>query len=76
MRVFAIINHKGGSTKTTTTEHIADILTESGASVCLIDLDTSYNLTNFYNIAAKKNIIHFLNVDKIDLAPKMTVQCR
>lgn len=64
MRVFAIINHKGGSTKTTTTEHLADILTESGSSVCLIDLDTSYNLSNFYNVNAKKNIINFLNGDK------------
>lgn len=64
-RVIAIINHKGGTTKTTATEDIADIAVQAGNSVCIIDLDTSYNATNFFlDETPKKDIIDFLNGDK------------
>lgn len=65
MAVWAIINHKGGTTKTTATEHKADILLSLGYSVVLIDLDTSHNATNFYmEKLPKLNIIDFLNGNK------------
>lgn len=63
--VWAIINHKGGTTKTTATEHISSVLIDAGCSVCLLDLDTSHNLTNFHlETLPKKNVLDFLNGDK------------
>lgn len=62
--IIAVNSHKGGTGKTTTAIHLADILSETG-SVLLIDLDDSCNLTNFYiDTAQKKTIIEFLKGDK------------
>ena len=55
--VWAIVNHKGGTTKTVTTEHVASILNDAGYSVCIVDLDTSHNVTNFYIEALPKKTV-------------------
>ena len=75
--VWAIVNHKGGTTKSTATEHFADILIEAGSSVCIVDLDTSHNATNFYlDTLPKKSVVDFLNGDKKAIAkisPRLSI---
>ena len=62
--IIAVNSHKGGTGKTTTVIHLAEILSETG-SVLLIDLDDSCNLTNFYiDSPQKKTIIEFFKGDK------------
>jgi chromosome partitioning protein len=50
MRIIALMNQKGGVGKTTTTVNLGAALAESGARVCLIDLDPQAHLTINYGI--------------------------
>jgi len=68
MKTIAINSHKGGTGKTTTAIHIADILSRHG-SVLAIDLDDSCNMTNFFDVKNKKTIIDFLKGDKKAVKP-------
>jgi hypothetical protein len=43
--VLAIVNRKGGAGKTTATQNLAGVWGTWGLRVCLIDLDTAFNLT-------------------------------
>lgn len=58
--VISLISHKGGTGKSTSVIHIAEIISARGSSVLLIDLDASCNLTNFYRASSKKTIVDFL----------------
>ena len=68
-RVISVISHKGGTGKTTTAIHIAEILTARGSTVLVIDLDASCNLSSFYQAAGKKTIIDFLEGNKKAVVP-------
>ena len=67
--VISVISHKGGTGKTTSAIHFADILTARGFSVLLIDLDASCNLSNFYGASGKKTIVDFLDGNKKAVVP-------
>ena len=45
-RTIAVVNHKGGSTKTTSTVNLAQALVEAGYTVRVIDLDPQCNATS------------------------------
>ena len=50
MKVYAVINQKGGVGKTTTVANLGAALAERGHSTCLIDLDPQGHLTLHYGI--------------------------
>src|SRR4051812_28808536 len=43
--VLAVVNRKGGAGKTSATHNIAGVWGTWGLRVCLVDLDTAFNLT-------------------------------
>lgn len=47
-RIATVANIKGGSTKSTTTIHLADALTQAGRKVLLVDMDPQASLTEFF----------------------------
>lgn len=51
MRRIAVVNHKGGTGKTTTAVHLAAGLAERGRRVLLIDLDPQGNVGQWFGIA-------------------------
>ncbi len=46
-RTIAVVNHKGGSTKTTSTVNLAQALVEAGYTVRVVDLDPQCNATTW-----------------------------
>ncbi len=44
-KIISLFNHKGGVSKTTTTFHLAQMLTELGKKVLMVDADPQCNLT-------------------------------
>ncbi|PBC45298.1 ParA family protein [Rhodococcus sp. ACPA1] len=46
-RTIALVNHKGGSTKTTSTVNLAQALVEAGYTVRVVDLDPQCNATTW-----------------------------
>jgi len=56
MNVISIINHKGGTGKTTTTLNLGRALSLHGEKVLLIDLDPQYNLTTLTNIEVENHL--------------------
>lgn len=68
-RVISVISHKGGTGKTTSAIHFAEILIDRGFSVLLVDLDASCNLSNFYQATGKKTIVDFLDGNKKAIYP-------
>ncbi len=51
MRRIAVVNHKGGTGKTTTAVHLAAGLAETGQRVLLIDLDPQGNVGQWFGLA-------------------------
>lgn len=47
-RIATVANIKGGSTKSTTTIHLADALVQAGQKVLLVDMDPQASLTEFF----------------------------
>lgn len=47
-RIATVANIKGGSTKSTTTIHLADALAQAGKKVLLIDMDPQASVTEFF----------------------------
>ncbi|MCR5352302.1 MAG: ParA family protein [Bacteroidales bacterium] len=45
-RICAVLNHKGGVSKTTTVANMSDLLAKKGYNVLLVDLDAQANLTS------------------------------
>lgn len=45
--IISVINHKGGTAKTTSTVHLAAALARKGKKVLVVDLDTQANLTHW-----------------------------
>lgn len=59
MKIFSIINHKGGVAKTTSVQNIAAGLAEKKSRVLMVDLDPQANLTKGFGIfKVEKNIYH------------------
>ena len=46
-RTIAVVNHKGGSTKTTSAVNLAQALVEAGYTVRVVDLDPQCNATTW-----------------------------
>ena len=58
MKVFALLNHKGGVGKTTSTINIGAALNRAGKSVLLIDLDPQANLSQSLGIQEPAQTIY------------------
>ncbi len=54
MRKIAVVNHKGGTGKTTTAVHLAAGLADEGRRVLLIDLDPQGNIGQWFGIDGKR----------------------
>ncbi|MCG8474849.1 MAG: ParA family protein [Cytophagales bacterium] len=55
-KIIAVVNHKGGVSKTTSTQNIGACLANFGYSVLLVDLDSQANLTENCGIEAEGNL--------------------
>lgn len=73
-RVYAVINYKGGVTKTTTAVSLAQSLTLRGLKVLLVDCDPQGSATQLFGINAEKDVdpetstvMPFLNGEQPDL---------
>ncbi|NJK95887.1 MAG: AAA family ATPase [Bacteroidales bacterium] len=67
MKIYSIINHKGGVAKTTSVQNIAAGLAEKKQRVLMIDLDPQANLTKGFGIfKAEINIYHSFS-ENVDL---------
>lgn len=68
--IFAIVNQKGGSGKTTTVLNLGACLAELNQKVLVVDLDSQANLTFGlgYELEDKKSTYHLLTDDKTALS--------
>ncbi len=58
MRRIAVVNHKGGTGKTTTAVHLAAGLAEKGARVLLVDLDPQGNVGAWFGLEDDRIRMH------------------
>ncbi|MGZ4277201.1 MAG: ParA family protein [Solirubrobacteraceae bacterium] len=47
----AVLSQKGGTGKTTTVRHLADVFRQAGLSVLVVDLDPQGNLSDYFDVA-------------------------
>ncbi|MFA9461459.1 ParA family protein [Thiohalorhabdus sp. Cl-TMA] len=58
MRTFAVVNHKGGAGKTTTSVHLAWGLAERGYRTLLVDLDPQGALASYFRQTPRHTLYH------------------
>ncbi|HKJ87075.1 MAG TPA: ParA family protein, partial [Gammaproteobacteria bacterium] len=58
MRTFAVVNHKGGAGKTTTSVHLAWGLAERGYRVLLVDLDPQGAVASYFRQTPRYTLYH------------------
>lgn len=61
MRKIAVINHKGGTGKTTTAVNVAAGLADRGRRVLLVDLDPQGNVAAWFGVRPEKGLYHTLH---------------
>lgn len=66
-KIIAVVNHKGGVAKTTTTATAAAILTQEGRKVLVVDLDAQANLTTCFNAETEGRTIYEALKERKDL---------
>ena len=71
MRVFAILNQKGGSGKTTTTINLGAALAELGRHVLVLDLDPQASATHWLG-ADEGDGIYQVVVERLPVGPFVT----
>jgi len=72
MKTIAIANNKGGCGKTTTTEHLGELLAGRGMRTLLVDLDPQANLSQRFRFTAGQP--NFTIADALGGAAEPTVQ--
>jgi len=67
MRRIAVVNHKGGTGKTTTAVHLAAGLAENGHRVLLLDLDPQGNVGAWFGVSPEETRMTDLLRRRVDL---------
>lgn len=60
MKTMTILNHKGGTGKTTLAAHIGGIAADRGLRVVLIDMDAQFNLSSWLTYSASDDLFQLL----------------
>ena len=68
MRTLAVINHKGGAGKTTTSVNLAAAIGETGSRVLLIDLDPSASASEWIGVRDDTRAMFDVFVGSVDFA--------
>jgi len=68
-RIIAVVNHKGGVGKTTTTLNLGKALSLQGKKVLLIDIDPQANLSQSVGIDDPERSLYDTFVKEVDLMP-------
>ncbi|MBS1507013.1 MAG: ParA family protein [Bacteroidetes bacterium] len=74
MKIIAVLNHKGGTSKTTTSLNLGAALAKLGNRILLVDLDPQANLSQSLGIEDEEKTISEVFAQKIDVMPIKKVQ--
>ena len=62
-KVIAVVNHKGGVAKTTSTVHLGVAIAEMGKKVLLVDLDSQGHIAEAFNIKPTFYVWHSSDIN-------------